>query len=228
MTKIYKIRTKTKTNNNSLASELKKDDFRVTIFGSARIKKGDAIYKRVYNLAKKIGKLGFDIVTGGGPGMMEAANAGHHSGDPNQKSDSIGLTIKLPTESKGNKHLEIKKHFNKFSKRLDNFMALSNVVIVTPGGIGTCLELFYTWQLIQVKHIQPIPMILYGEMWENLIKWVKKYSLRDGLISHNDLNWIYIAKNQTQAMKIILKEHKKYLKYKLENKNGNSHKYKPE
>ncbi|MBI4234905.1 LOG family protein [Candidatus Peregrinibacteria bacterium] len=214
-------------NTHSLASELKKDDFRVTIFGSARIQKGDEIYKRVFNLAKKIGHHGFDIVTGGGPGMMEAANAGHHSGDPNHHADSIGLTIKLTTENKGNKHLEIKKHFNKFSKRLDNFMALSNVVVITPGGIGTCLELFYTWQLIQVKHVQPIPIILYGEMWTELIKWVKKYSLRDGLISKSDLDWIHIAKSQTQVMKIILKEHEKYLEYKSTHKNGNSHKYNP-
>lgn len=212
---------------HSLASELKKDDFRVTIFGSARIKKGDEIYKRIYNLSKKIGRHGFDIVTGGGPGMMEAANAGHHSGDRKQLADSIGLMVKLPIENKGNRHLEIKKHFNKFSKRLDNFMALSNVVVVTPGGIGTCLELFYTWQLIQVKHIEPIPVILYGEMWEKLIKWVKRYSLRDGLISPKDLDWIYIAKSQTQVMKIILKEHKKYLEYKKEHKNGNFHKYNP-
>ena len=90
---------------------------------------------------------------------MEAANAGHAEGDKDEKADNIGLTIQLPWEAHGNKHLELKKHFNKFSGRLDHFMALSRAVIVAPGGIGTCLEFFYALQLVQVKHIKPVPII---------------------------------------------------------------------
>lgn len=154
-----------------------------------------------------VAKHGFDIVTGGGPGMMEAANAGHNAGDGHHDSDNIGLTIQLPWESEANKHLEIKKHFNKFSGRLDTFMALSSVVVVTPGGVGTCLELFYTWQLVQVKHICPIPIILIGTMWKKLIDWVKKYPLAEGLISPQDMDCIHIVKNNAEAMKIINKTH---------------------
>ena len=184
----------------------------MSIFGSARTKPEDDLYQDVYDLAKAIGQQGFDIVTGGGPGMMEAANAGHAAGDPDMISDSIGLTIQLPWEAEGNKHLEIKKHFNKFSGRLDHFMALSNVMVVTPGGIGTCLELFYSWQLIQVKHVHPIPVILIGKMWEKLIDWVKKYPLKDGLISPEDLDQIHVVKNNKEAMQIIMDTHKKWKK----------------
>ena len=196
----------------SIKAELKKHDFRVAIFGSARLKKNDKIYKQVYELAKEVGKYKFDVVTGGGPGLMEAANAGHEEGDKGKKADTIGLVIKLPWESRGNKHLEIKKEFATFSKRLDTFMALSKVAVVMPGGIGTCLELFYAWQLVQVKHIKPIPMILVGKMWEELIKWVKKYPLKKDLVSKKDFDNIYIAKDNKAAMRIILKRYKNFNK----------------
>ena len=197
--------------SKTFTRELKKHDFRVAIFGSARIKKNDKIYRLVYNLAKQIGKHHFDLVTGGGPGLMEAANRGHSVGDPRKHSDNIGLPIELPWEAEENKHLEIKRHFNKFSKRLDYFMTLSSAMVVTPGGIGTCLELFYAWQLIQVKHIHPIPIILVGKMWEELIKWVKKYPLKHALISPEDMNCIHIAKNSKQAMEIILDSHRNFV-----------------
>jgi len=198
--------------HNSIEEELKEKHFRVAIFGSARTKPGQKIYQQVFELAKEIGKHKFDVVTGGGPGMMEAAAAGHQSGDPSDTSDSIGLNIKLPMEQYINKHIEIKKDFNKFSGRLDHFMALSSVVIVVPGGIGTCLELFYTWQLVQVKHICPIPIILIGDMWKNLIEWVKDNLLAEETISPEDLDNIYVVKNNEEAMKIIMKTHGIYEK----------------
>lgn len=195
---------------HTVGQELKKHDFRVAIFGSARTTPNDKVYRHVFKLAKEIGKHGFDMVTGGGPGIMEAANAGHAAGDIRHKADNIGLTIQLPKESKGNKHLEIKKHFNKFSGRLDNFVALSNVMVVMPGGIGTCLELFYCWQLVQVKHIHPIPIIVVGEQWEKLIKWVRRYLLKDKLINPQDMHYVHIAKTNKHAMEIILKSYKKF------------------
>lgn len=206
--------------NHSLSRELKKNEFRVTIFGSARLKPNEKTYKQVFHLAKEVGKHGIDIVTGGGPGLMEAANAGHDAGDTRHKSDSIGLIIRLPWEAKKNKHLEIKKKFNKFSKRLDNFMALSSAVVIMPGGIGTCLELFYTWQLTQVKHMPAIPIILVGKMWEELINWTKKYPIKQGLISPEDTDNIYIAKSNKEALKIILNARTVYLKEKHEYRNN--------
>lgn len=218
-------KTTPKIKKRTIKEELKKDDFRVSIFGSARIKKNDERYKLVFDLAKQIGGHGLDIVTGGGPGMMEAANKGHAAGDLSQSADSIGLTIELPWEASTNKYLEIEKHFDKFSGRLDHFMALSSAVVITPGGIGTCLELFYTWQLTQVKHICPIPIILVGKMWKQLMKWVNKYPVKAGLISPKDLSNVYFAKNNKQAMKIILRTNEIFRK---EGKNycKNVHKYK--
>lgn len=193
-----------------ISTEVKKHEFRVTIFGSARIKKNDRVYKQVYEFAKEIGRYGFDIVTGGGPGLMEAANAGHEAGDKEERVDSIGLIIKLPWESKKNTHLEIKKKFNRFSNRLDHFMALSKAVVIMPGGVGTCLEFLYTWQLLQVHHIKPIPIIMIGKMWGELMKWVKKYPLKKGLIRPDELQYIHIAKNNEEALKIILEKNKEF------------------
>ena len=143
-----------------------KGRFRVAIFGSARVKKHDNAYKRVKKLAYELGERGIDVVTGGGPGLMQAANEGHKLGTNKTKSGalSIGIGIKLPWEQKFNKSVEYKEKFNIFSKRLDEFMLVSNVVIVEPGGLGTLLELFYAWQLIQVHHICHMPIILIGDI----------------------------------------------------------------
>lgn len=197
--------------NNGLQNENYKKHFRVTIFGSARIKPETERYKQVYELAFEIGKSGFDIVTGGGPGLMEAANAGHRAGDQADVADSIGITVKLPFEESHNKHLDLKKHFQRFSDRLDQFMVLSNVVVVTPGGVGTCLEFFYTWQLMQVKHICAIPIILVGDMWRKLIDWVIDEPLHKGFISSSDMHNIYCVQNNDQAMEIIQKANEMYL-----------------
>ena len=189
-----------------------KDNFRIAIFGSSRIKKDDNIYNQVFSLAEKIGNHDFDLVTGGGAGLMEAASAGHFKGSKDISTQTIGLTVKLPYEKEPNKYLEIKKHFDRFSERLDTFMTLSNVVVVYPGGIGTCLEFFYAWQLTQVKHICNNPIILVGEMWPELMEWITKWQLDKGLISTNDLKNIHLAKNNDEAMEIIIKVHELYEK----------------
>lgn len=199
-------------NNKAFNKEFYEKHFRITIFGSARIKKDDKIYKQVFNLAKDLGKQGFDVITGGGPGLMEAANAGHGAGDTKNKAHSIGLNIKLPFEEQGNRHLEIKREFDRFSNRLDHFMILSNVVIVMPGGVGTCLEFFYAWQLTQVKHICNIPIILCGKMWQELIEWVTKFPIKQGLINKSDLHNLYIVQSNKEALDLIKKSHKIYKK----------------
>jgi predicted Rossmann-fold nucleotide-binding protein len=192
----------------------KKDHFRVAIFGSARIKEGDAIYQEVYDLAKKIGRHGYDVVTGGGPGLMEAANAGHMAGDKDSKADSIGLIIHLPFENKGNPHLEIRHRFKHFSTRLDTFLALSNVMVVTTGGIGSLLELYYMWQHLQVHHVEYKPIILIGHMWKDLIAWMKKDVLPSNLVSPEDFDYVYIAKDDDEAMEMIDTFHDLYEKEK--------------
>jgi uncharacterized protein (TIGR00730 family) len=177
--------------------------FRVAIFGSARLKRNDPIYNQVQKLAKLIAAEGIDIVTGGGPGLMDAASRGHHSGRKGKETYTLGLTIHLPREQKESYHLDLKRDFHKFSKRLDNFIHLSNVVVVAPGGVGTTLELTYVWQLVQVKHSCEIPIILFGNMWEGFVDWIKKGPLKYKFLDLKDLELLYHARNCDEVMKII-------------------------
>lgn len=167
-----------------LLTEMGTDFYRVTIFGSARLAPDTKLYQRVYDLAFELASRGVDIVTGGGPGLMEAANKGAQSGC--NHSRSIGLAIQLPFESDANPHLDVKRQHRRFSSRLDEFMRISHAVVVTPGGIGTILELFYTWQLLQVEHITERPIFLLGNMWKELKDWIERWPLKDGLLSKTD------------------------------------------
>ncbi len=183
--------------------------FRVAIFGSARTNPSDTYYKMTFELAKSLGQKNIDVITGGGPGIMQAGNEGQVAGSENNDSHSIGLTIKLPKES-GNEFMDMRQHFDHFSGRLDTFMRLSNVVVVMPGGIGTCLELFYTWQLIQVGHICNIPIILIGEMWTDLLKWIEKDLKQKGKISPGDMDMVVHVKTEKEALEIIEATKKTY------------------
>ena len=145
---------------DTLLTEMQTEYYRVSVFGSARIKANSPQFDQVYQLAYKLSMRGVDIVTGGGPGLMQAANKGAQDGGQ-KVSRSIGLPIDLPFETTANAHLDVKKQHKRFSSRLDEFMRISHAVIVTPGGIGTILELFYTWQLIQVQHIKPRPIFYW-------------------------------------------------------------------
>ncbi|MEK9160223.1 MAG: LOG family protein [Patescibacteria group bacterium] len=193
-----------------IADELKTNEFRVSIFGSARIQPEDPTYQDTYNLAKTIGGLGIDLITGGGPGLMEAASLGHTAGDTKNKAHSIGLNIVLPFEQKPNEGLEFLDNHEVFSTRLDEFMLLSNAVVVMPGGIGTCLELFYTWQLLQVKHVCGMPVIVVGKMWRKLIEWVIDYPVHSKLMDPKDLHFIAVVDNWKQAVKVIKKAKKHF------------------
>ena len=187
---------------DALVTEIGTDYYRVSIFGSARIKPNTEEYMEVYDLAKKLAKNNADIVTGGGPGLMEAANAGAKDGS--SKSKSFGLHVDLPFETSPNEHLDITYHHKRFSSRLDEFMRISHAVIVTPGGIGTILELLYTWQLIQVSHISERPIILVGKMWTGLLEWMKSEPLNKQLIDKSDFNNIKIVQNVDEVI-ILLK-----------------------
>ena len=195
---------------DSLVTEIGSDYYRVSIFGSARIKEGTTDYIQVYDLAKKLAQNKTDIVTGGGPGLMEAANAGAKDGGSDSKS--FGLHIDLPFETTPNKHLDITYHHKKFSSRLDEFMRISHAVIVTPGGIGTILELLYTWQLIQVQHISERPIILLGDMWKGLIDWMKSEPLKNELINKSDFNNIIIAQSVDDAIEMLKPSMKSFYK----------------
>jgi uncharacterized protein (TIGR00730 family) len=195
---------------DQLLTNMQTEFFRVSIFGSARITPESDHFKQVEKLAYELSLRGADIVTGGGPGLMKAANAGAQAGS--KKSRSIGLPIDLPFETAPNAHLDVKRQHRRFSSRLDEFMRISHAVVVTPGGIGTILELFYTWQLIQVKHIKQRPMILLGgkQMWTELREWLKKWPVNLKLISDSDLSYLKICDTVEDAIDILDPEIKKF------------------
>ena len=197
-----------------IREEIKKKHFRVSVFGSGRVKKGSKEYNLAYTLGRMLGERGIDIVTGGGSGSMEAASRGHRYGKKKakKKADTIGLTIKLPMEQSANKAVDVERQFAHFSKRLDNFMLLSNAVIILPGGVGTMLELFYTWQLVQVKQICNIPIILLDGMWPDLIKWLEKWPLKRKFFSKHDINQIFLAEGYNEAIKMVEKANEEYKK----------------
>lgn len=185
---------------NHLLTQMETNFYRVSIFGSARIKENSPHFTEVRRLAYELSRRGADIVTGGGPGLMEAANQGAQEGS--QFSRSIGLPIELPFEASANSHLDVKRHHRRFSSRLDEFMRISNAVVVTPGGIGTLLELFYTWQLIQVDHIASMPILLIGGegMWEELIEWLAKWPTSMELMSKEDLSRLIHCRTVADAL----------------------------
>ena len=202
---------------DTVITDMGTEFYRVSIFGSARIKPDTKEYKGVYTLAKELAENGADIVTGGGPGLMEAANAGVKEGS-SSKSKSFGIRIDLPFEDTPNEHLDIKFYHKRFSSRLDEFMRISHAVVVTPGGIGTLLELLYTWQLIQVNHISARPIILVGDMWNGFFDWIKSEPLKAQLLDKADLDNIIIVKNVHEVTKLLKPEIKAFYVNKFKSK----------
>lgn len=191
----------------ALDAELRKledTEFRVCIFGSARIRPEDPTYQTIFRLARSLAKLGVDIVTGGGPGLMEAANRGVQAAK-NEQSKSYGLPIELPRRFETpNKHLDIKSQHKRFSSRLDEFMRLSHAVIVAPGGIGTVLELMYVWQLLQVGMIERRPVILLGRnLWSGLIAWMREQLLGKGFIGAHDMDYVHLVDSPKEVVEMI-------------------------
>src|SRR5215831_10157345 len=135
-----------------------RQDYRVTIFGSARLKPATPAYNAVKNLAAELTKMGCDIVTGGGPGLMQAANEGAHSARGRVKS--TGIRVTLPFEQESNAFVTEAFEHRTFFTRLHQFVLSSDAFIVAPGGIGTVLELMLIWQLLQVNHLERAPLIL--------------------------------------------------------------------
>lgn len=158
-------------------SRIRPDDdrFRVTIFGSARMSEGEPEYREVRNLASKLSSLGCDIVTGGGPGLMQAANEGAQLGDPHNRTTSMGIRIDLPFEQGANPYVEEVYAHQTFFTRLHHFVRLSDAYVIVSGGIGTTLELMTVWQLLQVGHIGDTPLILVGRMWRELVAWARTH-----------------------------------------------------
>src|SRR6059058_3148894 len=195
------------------------EHYRVSIFGSSRIRRGDPIYEEVKSLSFELARMGVDIVTGGGPGLMEAANSGASEGQKESKARTFGLAIHLPTEEAANPFVDKVFRHRTFFSRLHHFVRLSSAFIVMPGGIGTALELFMVWQLLQVKHMTEHPLILVGTMWAGLIEWIDRTMVERGLASPPDLEIVRVVATSEEAIPLIGAS---YEHFKEEKENGNA------
>jgi hypothetical protein len=157
-----------------------RQNYRVTIFGSARLEPATSPYNAVKKLAAELTKLGCDIISGGGPGLMQAANEGAHSVHPKALKRSVGIRIALPFEQEVNPFVGQAYEHRTFFSRLHHFMIMSDAFVVVPGGIGTLLELSLAWQLLQVSKLYNTPLILVGKMWAELVEWGRRSMLQKG------------------------------------------------
>ena len=164
----------------------------VTIFGSARVRADDPLYAQARELARRFTDKGWAVVTGGGPGVMEAANRGATDGD----GLSVGFNIELPHEQQSNPYVGLSLTFRHFYVRKTMFVKAAEGFVVFPGGFGTVDELFEALTLIQTGKISHFPVVLIGsDYWEEMLGWVRDELLADGMISPEDLDLLYVTDN---------------------------------
>lgn len=174
----------------------------VTIYGSARTLQGSEYYLLAEKIAARLAEEGFAVITGGGPGIMEAANKGAYEA----KGISVGLNIDLPFEQTPNPFQTIEVNFRYFFVRKVMFLRWAQAIVVCPGGFGTIDEMFETLTLIQTRKVQEMPpLILMGkEYWSGLVEWLKKAMLQDNeYINAEDMNLFHITDDPKEAMHII-------------------------
>ena len=174
----------------------------ISIFGSARTKPGAEYYEKAVAVAKRLSEEGYGVITGGGPGIMEAGNKGAHLA----KGISVGLNIDLPFEQSHNEFIDPEHNLNHryFFVRKVMFVKYAQAFVVMPGGFGTLDELFEVLTLIQTKKITPVPVILYGsEFWGGMKDWIKTTMLGHGNINETDLDLIPITDDIDEVVKII-------------------------
>jgi uncharacterized protein (TIGR00730 family) len=173
----------------------------VSIYGSARLKPNSPFYKLAARIARKLSDAGFAVISGGGPGIMEAANKGAHAG----KAPSVGLNIELPHEQHGNKWQDISLRFRHFFTRKVTFVKNSDAVIVMPGGFGTLDELAEVLTLIQTKKSRHVPIILVGsQFWSGLLDWFKTSLVPMGVISAVDLDLMQVIDDPDEVLAAVL------------------------
>jgi len=172
----------------------------VSIFGSARVHPGEETYEKTVEIARKLAENGFHIITGGGPGIMEAGNKGAREGG----GRSVGLNIHLPLEQAANPFADIKLSFNYFFVRKVMFVKYAQAYIGMPGGFGTLDEIFEAITLIQTKRIKPFPVILFGSgYWKPLWDWIEKHLLKQQMISPEDMELVTILDSPDDVVRTI-------------------------
>jgi len=201
-------------NNISRIRPTKKDRYRVTVFGSARTEADHWVYEEVERMCAGLAALGCDLVTGGGPGLMEAANRGVALGNPDGEGANIGIRVQLPFEQSANPYVEDVFSHGTFFTRLHQFVLMSDAYVVVPGGVGTLLEMTMVWQLLQVRRLNA-PLILVGPMWRGLIDWARSQMLRPGfeLAGRHDFDIPTCVDSTDDAMGVIRRHRQEWEKH---------------
>ena len=196
-------------NNLTRLRPSKRDRYRVAIFGSARAQPGTFVYDEVKRVAAAFASMGCDIVTGGGPGLMQAANEGASAAGARE---SIGIRVDLPFEQDVNPFVEQAFVHETFFTRLHHFVIASDAFVVVPGGIGTVLETLMIWQLLQVRHVENVPLILVGKMWRGLVEWAREAMLdpRVNLANAADLQIPQCLDTADEAIAIVRDLHERW------------------
>jgi uncharacterized protein (TIGR00730 family) len=172
----------------------------VTIFGSARIWERNPVYEEARAAGRRFAELGWAVVTGGGPGVMEAANRGAKEGG----GLSVGFNIQLPHEQAPNPYLDVSLTFRHFYVRKTMFVKVAEGFVVFPGGFGTIDELFEALTLIQTGKVFHFPVVLYDtDYWGELMGWIKGELLADGMISPNDLDLLFVTDDLDEAVERV-------------------------
>jgi len=177
----------------------------ISIFGSARAKKDDWSYQTAMKVAELLARKGFAVISGGGPGIMEAANRGARNG----KRVSVGLNIQLPLEQKPNRYQNKSLTFRHFFARKVMFVKYASGYVIMPGGFGTLDEFFESLTLIQTAKIRRFPVVLIGrKYWEGLIRWMEVTMVEETMISPEDLNMFYLTDSAEDGVEYIIKFHR--------------------
>jgi uncharacterized protein (TIGR00730 family) len=182
----------------------------VSVFGSARLKPDHPYYQLAVQVSKELVNHGFNVLTGGGPGIMEAANKGAQE----QKGDSVGVAIELPLEQCSNKFIDKGrlKTFRHFFVRKVMFLKYAHGFVVMPGGFGTLDELFEAITLVQTKKTDPFPIVLIGsDYWKGLVDWIKTVLINERMISPDDLDLFHVTDDPIEAAKIIADFYRKHV-----------------
>ena len=185
--------------------ELQDIDRGVAVFGSARTKPGTEDYENARAMGFALAKAGYDVITGGGPGDMEAANRGAREANGN----SVGLCIELPHEKHANPYLTHTLSFKYFFVRKVMFVKHSRAFVVMPGGFGTLDELFEAVTLVQTKKIKPFPIVLAGQQahWQGLLDWIQSSLVARGKVGASEANILQLAETPEAVLELLRKNH---------------------
>jgi len=178
----------------------------VTVYGSARVNDGEEVYLQAEEIAYRLGKAGFSIITGGGPGVMEAAN----KGALNAGAKSIGLNIELPEEQVANAYTTLSISFSHFFARKVMLVKYATAFVIMPGGLGTLDELTEVLTLMQTHKIKPFPVVLFGGgYWEEFLGWLRDFALTRGYISEVDFQLLMVCTHPDEVVEAVQKWYEK-------------------